>query len=68
MSEQKRLTPLGQRDSLRGGPSHRGVDGSERSIDALALADLLGPALGRDVVIAYVHPFKQLSSLFAPGE
>jgi nucleotide-binding universal stress UspA family protein len=45
-----------------------GVDGSERSIDALALADLLGPALGRDVVIAYVHPFKQLSSLFAPGE
>ena len=50
------------------GPVIVGVDGSERSIDALALADLLGPALGRDVVIAYVHPFKQLSSLFAPGE
>ena len=50
------------------GPVIVGVDGSERSIDALALADLLGAALGRDVVIAYVHPFKQVSSLLAPGE
>ena len=50
------------------GPVIVGVDGSERSIDALALADLLGAALGRDVVIAHVHPFKQVSSLLAPGE
>jgi nucleotide-binding universal stress UspA family protein len=67
--EPKRLTPLGQHGEPSDvGPVIVGVDGSERSIDALALADLLGPALGRDVVIAYVHPFKQLSSLFAPGE
>ena len=38
------------------GPVNVGVDGSERSAEALALADLLGPALGRPVVIAYVHP------------
>ena len=50
------------------GPVIVGVDGSERSIEALALADLLGPALGRRVVIAHVHPFRQLSSLFAEGE
>jgi hypothetical protein len=50
------------------GPVVVGVDGSERSVDALALADLLGPALGHPVVMAYVHPFRQLSSLFAPGE
>lgn len=69
MKEPKRLTPLGQHSEPPDvGPVIVGVDGSERSIDALALADLLGPALGRDVVIAYVHPFKQLSSLFAPGE
>jgi nucleotide-binding universal stress UspA family protein len=50
------------------GPVVVGVDGSERSVDALALADLLGPALGHPVVMAHVHPFRQLSSLFAPGE
>jgi nucleotide-binding universal stress UspA family protein len=50
------------------GPVIVGVDGSERSIEALALADLLGPALGRPVVIVHVHPFRQLSSLFATGE
>jgi nucleotide-binding universal stress UspA family protein len=50
------------------GPVIVGVDGSERSIDALALADMLGAALGPDVVIAHVHPFKQVSSLLAPGE
>jgi len=49
------------------GPVIVGVDGSERSIDALALANLLGPALRRPVPIAHVHPFEQLSSLFAPG-
>jgi hypothetical protein len=36
-------------------------------VEALALADVLGPALGRRVVIAYVHPFRQLSSLFSEG-
>ncbi|MGH2745324.1 MAG: universal stress protein [Thermoleophilaceae bacterium] len=50
------------------GPVIVGVDGSERSIEALALADLLGPALGRPVVIVHVHPFRQLSSVFAEGE
>jgi nucleotide-binding universal stress UspA family protein len=35
------------------GPVVVGVDGSERSIEALALADLLGPALGRPVVIVH---------------
>ena len=49
------------------GPVVVGVDGSERSVEALALADVLGPALGRRVVIAYVHPFRQLSSLFSEG-
>ncbi len=69
MSEPKRLVALGQRDEpSETGPVIVGGDGSERSIDALALVDLLAPALGRDVVIAYVHPFKQLSSLFEPGE
>lgn len=51
-----------------GGPVIVGVDGSERSVDALALADLLGPALGRQVTIAYVHPYGKLASLFSEGE
>jgi nucleotide-binding universal stress UspA family protein len=50
------------------GPVIVGVDGSERSVEALAAADLLGPALGRRVVIVHVHPFRQLSSLFSEGE
>ena len=45
-----------------------GVDGSQRSVEALALADLLGPALGHPVVIAYVHPYGKLSSLFSENE
>jgi nucleotide-binding universal stress UspA family protein len=55
-------------DSSRDGPVVVGVDGSARSIDALSLADLLGPALGRDVLIAYVHPYAELSSLLYRGE
>jgi nucleotide-binding universal stress UspA family protein len=55
-------------DQSDSGPVIVGVDGSERSVEALALADLLGPALGRQVVIVHVHPFRQLSSLFAEGE
>ena len=54
--------------SLRSGPVVVGVDGSERSVEALALADLLGPALRRPVVIAYVHPYGKLSSLFSENE
>ena len=50
------------------GPVIVGVESSERSADAMALADLLGRALGRRLVIAHVHPFRQLSSLFAEGE
>ena len=50
------------------GPVIVGVDGSERSVEALTLADLLGTALGRRTVIAHVHPFRQLSSLFSEGE
>ena len=45
-----------------------GVDGSERSIDALALANVIGPAMGRPVVIAHVHPYGQLSSVFSAAE
>lgn len=50
------------------GPVVVGVDGSEHSVEALALADLLGPALGHPVILVHVHPFRQRSSLFAPGE
>ena len=56
-------------DDARGrSPVIVGVDGSERSTDALALADLIGPALGRPVVIAHVHPYGQLSSVFSDAE
>lgn len=55
-------------DQSDSGPVIVGVDGSERSVEALALADLLGPALGRPVVIVHVHPFRQLSSLFVEGK
>jgi nucleotide-binding universal stress UspA family protein len=50
------------------GPVIVGVDGSERSIDALVLADRLGAALRRPVVIAYVHPYGELASLFSEGD
>ena len=50
------------------GPVIVGVDGSQRSVEALALADVLGPALGRPVVIAYVHSYGRLSSLFSESE
>jgi nucleotide-binding universal stress UspA family protein len=50
------------------GPVIVGVDGSERSVDSLALGDLLGHALRRRVVIAYVHPYGKLSGLLSEGE
>jgi nucleotide-binding universal stress UspA family protein len=52
----------------RTGPVIVGVDGSERSIDALVLADRLGTALRLPVVIAYVHPYGELASLFSEGD
>jgi hypothetical protein len=48
-------------DLSESGPVVVGVDGSERSVYALALAELLGPR----VVIAYVHPDGNLSSVFS---
>ena len=57
-----------QHPQPQSGPVIVGVDGSQRSVEALALADLLGPALGRPVVIAYVHPYGKLSSLLSEGE
>jgi hypothetical protein len=42
-----------------------GVDASERSMYALALAELLGPALGPRVAIAYAHPYGTLSGVFS---
>jgi nucleotide-binding universal stress UspA family protein len=45
-----------------------GVDGTERSIDALALADRLAAELRRPVVIAYVHPYGELASVFSEGD
>jgi nucleotide-binding universal stress UspA family protein len=56
------------KDRPGGGPVVVGVDGSARSVDALALADRLGAALGRDVLIAHVHPYGELSSLLSGGE
>ncbi len=50
------------------GPVIVGVDGTERSIDALALADRLASALRRPVVIAYVHPYGELASVFSEGD
>ena len=45
-----------------------GVDGSERSADALALANVLAPALGCPVLIAFVHAYGRLSSLLSEGD
>jgi nucleotide-binding universal stress UspA family protein len=45
-----------------------GVDGSERSVDALALADVVGPALGLPVLIVFVHSYGQLSGVFSEAE
>jgi nucleotide-binding universal stress UspA family protein len=55
-------------DRGQNGPVIVGVDGTERSIDALALADRLAAALRRPVVIAYVHPYGDLASVFSEGE
>jgi nucleotide-binding universal stress UspA family protein len=50
------------------GPIVVGVDGSERSHDALVLAGVLAQVLGRGLLIAHVHPYRDLSSLLSDGE
>ena len=45
-----------------------GVDGSERSHDALVLAGVLAQILDGGLLIAHVHPYRDLSSLLAEGE
>jgi nucleotide-binding universal stress UspA family protein len=45
-----------------------GVDGSDRSADALALADVLAPALGCPVLVAFVHEYGRLTSFVSEGE
>jgi hypothetical protein len=47
---------------------HRGVDGTERSRDALALAHLLALAVGGRLLIAHVHDYGQLEGLLSGGE
>lgn len=45
-----------------------GVDGSERSLDALALADLLARRLGGALLVVHSHPYGRLESLLGEGE
>ena len=45
-----------------------GVEGSKRSADALALADLLAPLLDRSVLIAFVHSYGDVSGLLGEGD
>lgn len=45
-----------------------GVDGSERSHDALVLAGVLAQVLSGGLLIAHVHPYRDLSSLLSEGE
>jgi hypothetical protein len=54
-------------DQSDSGPVIVGVDGSERSVEALALADPLGSALGRRV-IAHVHPGSACASGSGRGQ
>jgi nucleotide-binding universal stress UspA family protein len=51
-----------------GAPIIVGVDDSEQSSDALALADVLGSLLGRPLVLAHVHPYGRLASLLEHGQ
>ena len=50
------------------GPVVVGVDGSERSLDALSLADLLAGTLRSPTLIAFAHPNGRLSSLLSGGD
>ncbi len=45
-----------------------GVDGSDRSADALTLAGLLAPALGAPILTAFVHGYGRLTSIFSDDE
>lgn len=55
-------------DPAEAAPVIVGVDGSVRSIDAFVSADVLAAALRTRLVIAYVHSFGKLSSVFPEDE
>ena len=58
--------PIG--DLAESGPVVVAVDGSERSLDALSLADLLAGTLRSPTLIAFAHPNGRLSSLLSGGD
>jgi len=58
--------PIG--DLSESGPVVVGVDGSERSLDALSLANLLARTLRSPTLIAFSHPYGRLSSLLSGGD
>jgi nucleotide-binding universal stress UspA family protein len=58
--------PIG--DLSESGPVVVGVDGSERSLDALSLAKLLARTLRSPTLIAFSHPYGRLSSLLSGGD
>jgi nucleotide-binding universal stress UspA family protein len=66
------VDPYGHGESIRcptmQGSIVVGVDGSERSHDALVLAGVLAQVLGGGLLIAHVHPYRDLSSLLSEGE
>ena len=58
--------PIG--DLAESGPVVVAVDGSERSLDALSLADLLAGTLRSPTLIAFAHPNGRLPSLLSGGD
>jgi nucleotide-binding universal stress UspA family protein len=53
--------------TVQAAPLIVGIDGSERSRDALALAALLADP-GQQVLLVHVHPYGRLSSLLSRGD
>jgi nucleotide-binding universal stress UspA family protein len=45
-----------------------GVDGSSRADDAMAVAELIAPALDARPALLYAHPYRELESLLSEGE
>jgi nucleotide-binding universal stress UspA family protein len=45
-----------------------GVDGSSRSDDAMAVAELIAPALDARPALLYAHPYRELESLLSEGQ
>ncbi|MBS1892402.1 MAG: universal stress protein [Actinobacteria bacterium] len=67
-----RSTAAGSGSGIAGQPSSRGtvivgVEGSERSADALALGDLLAARLEAGLLIVHTHSYGALSSLLDAG-